>query len=1340
MNFAGSSPALGIYVFFFDVETTGLPKDNKFILEKILQWPRLIQISWQLYNYKYKLIDIKNYYIKNLKKNKYFKKNNIIYGKIKTIKEVLNKFYKLLKNTYFIIGHNINFDCNIIIGEYYRLNKNLKIKNILFKKNKINTIKLINYNKYLNLKNTFNLLYNRKKKKFLFHNSLYDIYINIFVFIKLIYYKLIKFNFKFNIKKFLLNIPIYNNIKLNKKINYFNIHNHSDYSIFNSTIKIKDLIKKSIKYKMKSVGITDNNMMGVYKFYEEINKINKVKKIIKGIVGCEINIKIKNKLYPYILIIKNIKGYYNLIKINSYSNIKTKNINYINIKIIKKYSKGLIFLTGTLKSEISYYIIKNKIKKAIKILLDWKKIFKNNIFIEIFRDGFKYEKKVNKYLIFFSKKYKIKYINQQETFYLNKSDYKIYKILLCIKNKINIYQNNDKNIFPKNNFYLKKYSNIKNKFKKFKKGFKNLNILFKKIKYIKLNNRVLLPKYKINKKFNNKNYLYLKYLIYKGAKKKYGKINNKINKRIIKELKIIKYKNFENYFLIVYDLIKKAKELDIYVGPGRGSVAGSIIAYCLNITKVDPLKFNLIFERFLNNERIKLPDIDIDLEDKGRKKLLLYINYKYGGNVANIITYNKIGSKTAIKDVSRVFNLSFKEANNLSKMIINNFTLKKILNNNILFFKKKLSLSKFNKILNIRNIYNDKNSIKSKILKYAKKLEGLIRCTGIHACGIIITSNKLINYVPLMYNNKNNNLLLTQYDKRCIENIGLLKIDLLALKTLNIIKNSLLEIIKNKKKIKLNLYDNNTYKLFNDSKTTGIFQFDSYNIKQILNIMKPNNFKDLIAINALYRPGTINNLYEFLLRKKQIKQIKYDIKDIKKYLIETYGITLYQEQVILIARKLSGISKSDADILREAIGKKQINKLNLIKKKFLKKALKKGYLLNQLKKIWKGWENFVLYAFNKAHATCYSFIAYQTGFLKINYTIEFMCTLLNNNINNKKQIERFINDAKKFKIKILPPDINISKYKFVIEKNKYIRSGLGIIKNIGYKTVNEIIKQKKFKSLKDFLIKIKIKNKKVIKSLILSGAFDCFKIKRYIYFLKYNKKFNIINYLLFKINNKINDKLLNKIFNIKKKINKKYIKLYYINKQKKILGYYIKLHPLYYYKFEIIYLKLKNLNYLKYKNYKIYYFYGLIKKIYYYNNNYYILIEDNLNNNKKILINNNLYNKNIIKLYNIIIIKCYFIYNNINILNIIDINDIFNYYNLMLLKINKNIFINHNKIIKKFLYFKKKYKGKQKIYIQIYYLKNIYKKIIIKNIKINRNIFIFLNENNKHKNIKYSLF
>ncbi|WOX79106.1 DNA polymerase III subunit alpha [Candidatus Shikimatogenerans bostrichidophilus] len=921
------------------------------------------------------------------------------------------------------------------------------------------------------------------------------------------------------------------------------------------------------------------------------------------------------------------------------------------------------------------------------------------------------------------------------------------------KKKKNINNNND--TFPKNIFYLKKYSKIKNKFKNFKKGFKNLNILFKKVKNINLKYNILLPIYKISKRNYNKinklfklkinkknvNYLYLKYLIYKGAKKKYIKINDIIKKRIIKELKIIKYKKFVNYFLIVYDLIKTAKKLDIYVGPGRGSVAGSIIAYCLNITKIDPIKFKLIFERFLNNERIKLPDIDIDLEDKGRKKLLLYIYYKYGGNVANIITYNKIGAKTAIKDVSRVFYLSFKEANKLSKMINNNFTLKQILSkkNNILVFKKKLSLSKFNNILKIRKIYNDKNSIKSKILKYAKHLEGLIRCIGIHACGIIITSKKLFNYIPLMYNNKNNNLLLTQYDKKCIENIGLLKIDLLALKTLNIIKNSLLEIRNNKKSINFNLYDYNTYKLFNSSKTIGIFQFDSDNIRIILNIMKPNWFKDLIAINALYRPGTINNLYEYLLRKKNKKIIHYEIKDIKKYLIETYGLTLYQEQVILIARKLSGISNTDADLLREAIGKKNINKLNLIKKNFFKKAIKKGYLLNKLNKIWRSWENFVLYAFNKAHATCYSYISYQTGYLKINYPIEFMCTLLNNNIKNKNKIESFINEAKRLKIKILPPDINISKYNFIIEKKIYIRSGLGIINNLGEKTVKKIAKNKPFKSLTDFLNKIKIKiiNKKVIKSLILSGAFDSFKIKRYIYFLKYKNDLNVINYLLLKKKkNKKIDKIINKILKIKNKINKQYIKLYYINKQKKILGYYVKLHPLYYYKLEIIYLKLNNLKQKYYKNNKFYYFYGIIKKIYNNNNNYYILIEDNLYQKKKLFINNNLYNKNIIKLYNIIVIKCYFIYNNIKILNILDINDIFNYYKLMLLTININIIINYKKIIKKFLYFKKIYKGKQKIYILIYYFNNIYKKIIINNIKINRNILIFLN---KHKNIKYSL-
>ncbi|MDH3003821.1 MAG: DNA polymerase III subunit alpha [Candidatus Shikimatogenerans sp. JK-2022] len=1155
MNFAGSIPALGnilifnyliiiyfIYILiynlnkklmflFFDTETTGLPKNKIFNISEILSWPRLIQISWILYDLNGNILNSKNYYIKPNKyiiplnsmlihgiTNKYVNK----YGK--DIIYILKKFYKSLKYSKFIIGHNINFDCNIIIGEFYRLNYN--IKKLIEKKKKIDTqiilynnkdILKIKKNRWISLKEAYKILYNKNINKNLLHNSFYDLYINILCFIKLIKIKIIKFNFNIKIKNFLK--------KKNKyKKYFFNINNHTNYCILNSTIKIDDLINKTSEYNMKAVGITDNNLMGSYYFLEKINNYNiNNKNKIKPIIGFELFVKIDNENLIIILIAKNKIGFLNLIKISSLSYFNNNNIYNISKKIIKKYKKGLIFLISPYKSIISYYIINNKFNHAIKELLYWKKIFNNNLFIEIFKNNFKYEKKINKYLIQYSKKYNIDYINQNYIFYINKSDYKIYNILLCIKNKekqnikINNKKKKDNYYLFKENLYFKKYSEIKKKFKTLKKGFFNLKKLYKKIKFFNIKKKNLLPNYKLTNSLKNKfkkkkniNFNYLKYITYKGAKKKYKIINNNIKKRIKKELKIIKDKNFEDYFLIVYDIVKQAKKMNVYIGAGRGSVAGSIISYCINITKVDPLKYNLIFERFLNADRVNMPDIDIDFDKKGRKKIIKYLQNKYGYlNISNIITFGKLGSKLAIKDTSRVFNLSLKKSNILSNYLVKKYSLKILLNNDISYFKKKIKEKGIKKIINLKKIYVNKNSLESKVLKNAQLIEGMIRNTSMHACGIIISKKKLYNNIPIIYNDKKK-ILLTQYDTYCNEKIGLLKIDLLYLNFLTIIKDTL-NLIKNKKKKKFSLNDKKTLNLFRNGYTIGVFQYDSLGIRDYVKHLKPKNFNDLIIMNALYRPGTIKYIEDFILRKNGQKKISYDLPIMKKYLKETCGITIFQEQVILIARKLSGISKIEADNLREAIAKKKIYKLKNLKSKFFKNSIKNGYSLNILKKIWKDWENFSLYAFNKSHATCYSYITFQTAFLKTHYKLEYMCSLLSNNIHKYKNLKLFLEETKRLKIKILKPDINISNNKFIIE-NKKLRFGFGAIKNIGKISIQHIIKKrknKKFKSFIDFIkrINLRIINKQTIKILILSGCLDSLNIKKYNFFLKKNSKF-----------------------------------------------------------------------------------------------------------------------------------------------------------------------------------------------------------------------------------------
>ncbi|WGH25636.1 MAG: DNA polymerase III subunit alpha [Candidatus Shikimatogenerans bostrichidophilus] len=897
---------------------------------------------------------------------------------------------------------------------------------------------------------------------------------------------------------------------------------------------MNELINKALKYKMKAVGIIDDNLMGSYNFINELNNVNLVKEKIKGIIGCEIKVINKKKQeIDYILIAKNKIGYYNLIKLSYYSYIN-KNEIYI-IKKIKKYKEGLIFLTGGYNTNIYNYLIRNKIKKAQYILSYWKKIFKDDIYIEIFNNKLKYQNKVNNYLVYLSKKINILYINQNKTYFLNKKDYILHNILLCIKNKEIIYKpisfykkkKGYRYGLPNNSFYFKKYDTIKKSFKRYKKGFKNLNLLLKKIKNINLENNKKLPDkfnlpksfYKKNKNKKEINYLYLKYLTYKGAKKKYGKLKKKIIKRIKIELSLIKKKKFVNYFLIVNNIKNIAKKLKIYIGPGRGSVAGSIIAYSLNITRIDPLKYNLLFERFLNIYREKMPDIDLDLDYKKRKKINLYLINKYGKDkVCHIVTHGKIGIKTAIKDCGRVFNIPLKIVNKISKIYIE----KKNIN---IFYNKKLIIL---------------------IFKLASKITGLIRNIGIHACGIIISNKKLINNIPLMllpfknYNVKN--LLLSQFDVKAIEGLGLLKIDLLGLKTLTIIKETKKKI---KKKIKFSLHDKDTYNLFKGSETIGVFQYESIGIQSFIGQLKPKKFIDLIAFNALYRPGPIKNIPKYIKRKNGLEKVTYDLPIMENLLKETYGITIYQEQVILLANLISGIDENKADLLREAIAKKNTNALKIFKEDFYKGALNKGYNIKILNKIWRDWESFASYAFNKSHATCYAYISFKSAFLKKHYPIEYLSSLLNNSLDNSKKHKKFLNEVKRIKIKFLLPDINKSKGTYIIENNK-IRYGFRGIKGIGEKVSNSILKSrynKDFSSIWDFLYRndLRIVNKRIVQILIKTGNFDNWGIPREQYFLKSKKdpKLNLIELIMKNIS--LLKKQKYSYLYIKKKI-KKYLK------------------------------------------------------------------------------------------------------------------------------------------------------------------------------------------------------
>nr|WP_317167283.1 DNA polymerase III subunit alpha [Blattabacterium cuenoti] len=995
---------------------------------------------------------------------------------------------------------------------------------------------------------------------------------------------------------------------------YFNIHNHTHFSILNSTISIKSLIERALNLNMPAIGITDyGNMMGAFHFLNCIKFFNKKyypKKFIKGIIGCELFISENflkkkftkdepDKVYTQVLLSKNKKGYKNLIKICSTGFIKGfySGIPRIGKNVIKNYKDDLIALTGDINSEIPNTILNYGEKIGEKVFLWWKNLFQNDFYIELLRHGLEEENHVNEILIKFSKKYNVKYIAQNNVFYLKKEEYNAHDILLCIKsrNKQSTPIGKGKGFrfgLKNHEYYLKSQEEMRQIFSDIPESFNSLHELVKKIEYYDISNKMLLPKFKISDTIKNVSYSdnkFLSKLTYEGAKKRYKNITKEIKERILFELSTIKKIGYPGYFLIIQEIVSKAKSMNISVGPGRGSAAGSVVAYCIGITEIDPIKYNLLFERFLNPDRISLPDIDIDFDDKGREKILDWISKKYGKNkVSQIVTYSTMGAKSSIRDTGRVLGLSLYETDKIAKMIPTNFSLKNIIEKNFSFenIKNKEGINNIKKIIEIAS---NKNSLSGKVLMQAKILEGTIRNIGIHACGIIISPYNIKEIVPVFLS-KDTNLLVTQFDNNVVEHTGLLKMDFLGLKTLSIIKDTI-NIVGNKIPFLLN--DDKTFNLFKKGETIAVFQYESPGMQKYLRQLKPDRFDDLIAMNALYRPGPLQYIPNFISRKHGKEVISYDIPEMKEFLKETYGITIYQEQVMLLSQKIAGFSKGEADLLRKSMGKKQKEVLDKMKNKFINKSINRGYNKIIIEKIWKDWEYFSCYAFNKSHATCYAFIAFKTAYLKANFPCEYMNSVLSNNMNNIKQLTFFMKECKKMNLFIEKPDINESDSNFKIIGKNRIKFGLNGIKGVGENAVKIILKERnkngKFSSIFDLVnrIDLRIVNKKTLESLILSGSLDSLNIFREQYFYESSTEGLTKSSTLEKII-QFGSKIKNK-----KKIEKPIILNYYnkwnkidlLSKEKEVLGIYVSSHPLDDYFFEKKYLTNSSISILNKKEY-----------------------------------------------------------------------------------------------------------------------------------------------------------
>jgi DNA polymerase-3 subunit alpha len=760
-------------------------------------------------------------------------------------------------------------------------------------------------------------------------------------------------------------------------------------------------------------------------------------------------------------------------------------------ELIEKYSKNLIALSGGLAGEIPSLILNVGEHKAEEALKWWLKIFGEDFYLELNRQGQDENARVNQVLLEFSEKYDVKVIAANDVYYLDKTDSNAHDILLCVKE--NELQSTPvgrgrgfRYGFPNDEFYFKTQDEMKTLFADIPQAIENIEELYNKVERYELDRDVVLPAFEIPSGFDSEDE-YLRHLTYEGAKKRYGEITDEIRERLDFELETIQNTGYPGYFLIVQDFTSEARRIGVSVGPGRGSAAGSAVAYCIGITNVDPIKYDLLFERFLNPDRVSLPDIDIDFDDEGRGKIIDYVVKKYGINqVAQIITYGTMAAKSSIRDASRVMELPLSDANSLAKLVPERpgTTLEKA-------FKEVPELDEIRK----------SGNKESDILKQAKVLEGSVRNTGLHACGVIITPDDLTSFIPVC-TSKDSELLVTQFDNSVVENAGMLKMDFLGLKTLSIIKTAI-EYIERRHSIRIDtdkipLDDKKTFELYQRGETNGTFQFESAGMQKYLKELKPDKLEDLIAMNALYRPGPMEYIPTFIARKHGREPIKYDLDVMEEHLAETYGITVYQEQVMLLSQKLANFSKGDADVLRKAMGKKIFALLEKLKPKFLEGCKSNGHDEKIAEKIWHDWEAFAAYAFNKSHSTCYSIVAYHTAYLKANYPAEYMASVLTHNENNIDKVTFFMEECRYQGIKVLGPNINESGVDFEVNKDGEIRFGMGAIKGTGEAAVQSIIDERKsgghFSDLFDFAKRVNLRavNKKTFESLAMSGAFDCF--------------------------------------------------------------------------------------------------------------------------------------------------------------------------------------------------------------------------------------------------------
>ena len=947
---------------------------------------------------------------------------------------------------------------------------------------------------------------------------------------------------------------------------FSHLHVHTQYSLLDGAASISSLYQKAMRDNMPALAITDHgNMFGAFEFVAQAWKKTKIvgtdangkdilEPIVKPIVGCEFYVVKdrhakaftkgeKDRRYHQVLLAKNKIGYQNLIKLTSLGYIEGMYSKYprIDKELIEQYHEGLIATTCCIGAYVPQTILHDTEENAEAEFKWWLNMFGEDYYIEIQRHNIAEQIKINETLLRFAKKHNVKVIATNDSHYTDKDDYNAHDILLCINTGekqatpgFDDIVNDDAQIknkrfkFPNDQFYLKTTEEMKKLFSDIPESIDNTNEIVDKVEILNLKKDILLPAFPIPKEFQlhfsdevigkdiikpdvNNQWEFLKHLTYEGAKKRYGEIEESTRERIDFELFTIKTMGFAGYFLIVSDFIKAGRDMGVFVGPGRGSAAGSVVAYCIGITNIDPIKYNLLFERFLNPDRKSMPDIDTDFDDEGRQKVIDYVVQKYSkSQVAQIVTFGTMAAKSSIKDVARVMDLPLPESNALAKLVSEKpgTKLGETLHAPLTIKEGEKSLEEkgypqedIENARRLREIYNlETNDLRTKVLKEAERLEGSVRNTGLHAAGIIIAPKDLTELIPVA-TAKDSDLWVTQIEGSTIEEAGVIKMDFLGLKTLSIQKTAL-ELIKQNHGViidldELPLNDEITFQLYQKGETNGTFQFESVGMQKHLRELKPDKFADLIAMNALYRPGPMAYIPNFIARKHGKEEIVYDVPEMKEFLEDTYGITVYQEQVMQLSQSIGGFTKGDADFLRKAMGKKDRQTLDKMKSKFIEGGAIKGHPKEKLEKVWTDWEAFAQYAFNKSHSTCYALVAYQTAYLKAHYPSEYMSAVLNH-AGSIEKITFFMDECKRMGITVLGPDINESIKGFAPNKKGEIRFGMGGLKGVGENAIENIIIERNkngvFKNVFEFITRVNQKavNKKSIECLAYAGAFDCF--------------------------------------------------------------------------------------------------------------------------------------------------------------------------------------------------------------------------------------------------------